>query len=276
MTSFDVPSSMEAEASSTRMDAEEVPTNLPVGGILNQNFDQLLTEEMQSLSICERTKVQEEIHGVSNMCPEETPEMVEKALKSMAQHLNNIQLKPIYDQLSPSSYLHTREWKLRFLRCELFDCKKAAMRLIRFTEYMEREYDMEVLQRPLRLSDLQTKSGNRAREVMESFRSGHSQLFPFRDRSGRRIFVTCGNHSLQYDIDIRVSLFLFLLFVFVPCTSHIVLQYKTYEYLFLVAASDTETQQKGVVFIFWTRGNPPAPDKDEISSKYFPACDCHF
>jgi hypothetical protein len=163
-------------------------------GMLHQladpnNIEKFLSKELESLTVRERTQVQEEIHGVSNLCPEETPEMVEEALKSMQQHLVHIQHKPIYDQLSPFSYLHTREWRLRFLRCELFDCQKAAKRLVRFTEYMESEYDMEVLERPLRLSDLRTKSGKRGKEVMESFRSGHAQLFPFRDRSGRRIFV---------------------------------------------------------------------------------------
>jgi hypothetical protein len=52
--------------------------------------------------------------------------------------------------------------------------------------------------------------------------------------------------------------------------SHNDYQYKTYEYLLHVASSDTETQQKGVVFIFWTRGDPPMPDKEEINSKYLP------
>jgi hypothetical protein len=118
--------------------------------------------------------------------------------------LDSIQYKPIYDQLSPFSYLHKRDWRLRFLRCELFQCQKAAERLVRFTVYMENEYDMEVLERPLRLSDLQTKSGKRGNKEMDSFRSGHSQLFPFRDRSGRRIIVTRANHPMKYEADIRV------------------------------------------------------------------------
>jgi hypothetical protein len=168
-----------------------------------KDVDQLLSNELESLSFKERIQIQEEIHGVATLCPEESSEMVEEALKSMQQYVNNIQQKQIYDQLSPTSYLHTKEWKLRFLRCELFDCKKAAERLVRFTEYMEKEYDMEVLERPLRLSDLQTKNGS-GREIMDSFRSGHSQQFPFRDRSGRRILVTCANHSMIYKADIRV------------------------------------------------------------------------
>jgi hypothetical protein len=169
------------------------------------DVDQLLAKELESLSFKERSRIQEEIHGVSSLCPKETPGMVEEALKSMQQYLDNIQHKPIYDQLSPFSYLHTKEWNLRFLRCELFDCKKAAERLVRFTEYMEKEYDMEVLERPLRLLDLQTKNGNTGKEVMDCFRSGHSQQLPFRDRSGRRIFFTSANHTMKYRADIRVS-----------------------------------------------------------------------
>jgi hypothetical protein len=130
---------------------------------------------MLSLSINERTKVQEVIHGVSSLCPEESPEMVEEALKNMQEQLDSIKHKPISNRLSPFSYLRTREWRLRFLRCELFDCQRASERLVRFTEYMEKEYDMEVLERPLRLSGLQTKSGKRGKEVMNSFKSGHSQ-----------------------------------------------------------------------------------------------------
>jgi hypothetical protein len=168
------------------------------------DIDQFLSKELESISFRERSRIQEEIHGVSNLCPEESPKMVEEALKSMQEHLDNIQHKPIYDQLSPISYLHTPDWRLRFLRCELFDCKKAAERLVRFTEYMESEFDMEVLERPLKLSDLRTKTGKRGKEVVESFKSGHSQLFPFRDRSGRRILVSCANHSMKYEADIRV------------------------------------------------------------------------
>jgi predicted RNase H-like nuclease (RuvC/YqgF family) len=156
---------------------------------LSRDIDNLLSKELQSLSIELRTKVQEEVHGVANLCPEENPVMIEEALNSMQQHLDEIQDKHLYDQLSPLSYLHTREWRLKFLRCELYDCKMAAERLVRFTEYMQQEYDMEVLERPLRLSDLETKCGSRGKEVMKGFKSGNTQLLPFRDRSGRRVLA---------------------------------------------------------------------------------------
>jgi hypothetical protein len=171
---------------------------------LSKEVDDLLSKELQSLSIQKRTKVQEEVHGVANLCPEENPAMIEAALRSMQKYLDAIQDKQVYDQLSPRSYLHTKEWRLRFLRCELYDCKMAAERLVRFTEYMQQEYDSEVLERPLRLSDLETKCGARGKDVMESFKSGHSQLLPFRDRSGRRVMVA-HLKGKSYDSEIRVG-----------------------------------------------------------------------
>jgi hypothetical protein len=171
---------------------------------LSKEIDNLLTRELQSLSIQNRTKVQEEVHGVATLCPEENPAMIEEALKSFQQHLDDIQDKYVYDQLSPFSYLHTREWNLKFLRCELYDCKMAAERLVRFTEYMHQEYDLEVLERPLRLSDLETKCGPRGKEVINSFKSGHTQLLPFRDRSGRRV-MTSHFKAMSYDAEIRVG-----------------------------------------------------------------------
>ena len=50
-------------------------------------------------------------------------------------------------------------------------------------------------------------------------------------------------------------------------------KYKAFEYLFLVASEDEETQKKGVVGIHWIKGeNVPLPDKREPTSKQIYAC----
>ena len=155
---------------------------------LTRDADEMLSRELKTMSFQERLQIQEEIHGVANLCPPENPEMIQDALKSMQQQLDGIQDKPIYDKLSESSYVHTKEFRLRFLRCELFDSKKAAERLVRFTQYYHDEFDMEVLERPLTLSDLETKTGKKGKEVMKTLKTGYSQILPFRDRSGRMVF----------------------------------------------------------------------------------------
>jgi hypothetical protein len=243
---------------------------------LSQKIDDLLSKELQSLSIQQRTKVQEEVHGVANLCPTENPAMIEEGLKSMQQHLDAIQDKHVYDQLSPLSYLHTREWRLRFLRCELHDSKMAAERLVRFTEYMHQEYDLEVLERPLRLSDLETKCGPNGKEVMNSFKSGHTQLLPFRDRSGRRV-ITLHVLSKTFETETRVSSpfrMVFVLFYSSWQTNQrafsiaTLRQFKISQYLWLVASEDEETQRNGIVIVLWGIGEGiQYPDPSDLTSE---------
>ncbi|KAL3912954.1 MAG: hypothetical protein SGILL_006686, partial [Bacillariaceae sp.] len=67
-------------------------------GQLGSDVEELLSKELKSMSFKERLQIQEEIHGVADPCPPESPEMVAKALEQMQQHLDDILDKPIYDQ----------------------------------------------------------------------------------------------------------------------------------------------------------------------------------
>jgi hypothetical protein len=170
---------------------------------LSKEIDDILSKEFQRVSFQNRNKIQEEIHGVSNLCPEETPEMVEQSLECLGKELDAIEEKEIYDKISPFSYLYTKKYRLMFLRCDLFNAKKAARRMVIFAEYMFNLYGtMEVLERPLRLSDLE--KGDRGKEVMECLRAGHCQLLPFRDRSGRKIW-TSHSDAMLWEYAVKVS-----------------------------------------------------------------------
>ena len=184
--------------------ADDKPSNVEAT-LISQNVDQILSGEMESLSFKDRNLIQEEIHGVTNLCPEENPQMIQQALREMQDHIDKIENKTVYNQISPFSYIHTDTFRLRFLRCELYDCKKAAERLLKFTEYMNEEFDMEVLERPLMLTDLQTKGGERGKEIMDFFKQGYTQLLPFRDRSGRRVLAT-NTSALPFDPVLRVCI----------------------------------------------------------------------
>ena len=52
-----------------------------------------------------------------------------------------------------SSYINTNEFRLRFLRCELFDVKKAAMRMVRFLNLGFDLYGESILLRPPSFKD---------------------------------------------------------------------------------------------------------------------------
>lgn len=182
-----------------------MPTPREKPNVDPKEADEILANEIKALSFQDRSKIQEEIHGVANLCPNESPQMMNEALCTMQQVLDATPDKHIYDRISSSSYVHSTSFRLRFLRCELYNARKAAERFLRFIEYMEEFYDAEVLERPLQMSDLQKKTGRRSNEVMSCFRSGQIQLMPFRDRSGRRIMVT-NTRTLSHEAVVRVSL----------------------------------------------------------------------
>ena len=153
---------------------------------LDHNISEI-NRGLQSLSFQKRLQIQEEVHGVADPCEHETPEMISQALHSMEQHLDDIWYKPLFDKIPPTSYMNTPNFRLRFLRCERYDCRKAAERLVRYVVYMNSEWGPEALERPLRLSDLERKTGKSAKGVKRALKSGLVQILPFRDRSGRLI-----------------------------------------------------------------------------------------
>jgi hypothetical protein len=188
-----------------------------------RKVDEMLSKELTQMSVHERDRVYEEIHGVASLCPEETPELVQTSLNEMEleveawkRHQTSHQDLPFHrasidlvNGLPPHSYiLQKQDFWLRLLRCELFDAKKAAIRLFRFVEFMHEQYGPAVLERPLQMSDLAEIDNPdvKGKDIMECMKAGHTQLLPFRDRSGRRIIATTMRLALTYDMSVRVSM----------------------------------------------------------------------
>ena len=181
--------------------------------------DTLLTQELSGLSFQDRSAINEEIHGVRCIAPVETPDFVEKSLRELQIELltkhNHIQQKQqqhkqtsqstssltAYEQacLIPSSYVHTQDFQLRFLRYELFDISKTAKKIIDFLQQsVELFQTTAVIKRPIQLTDL-------GKDGLDCLRCGDYQPLPFRDRSGRRIVAMVNNFGLEHTIEARVS-----------------------------------------------------------------------
>ena len=162
----------------------------------------MLSKELHQLSFNDRNAIQEEIHGVRNAAPEETPEGMEEGLAQLQQELQAIppNQKAAYTKacLPPQSYVHDRSFSLKFLRADLYDCKAAARRVVSYLDMMLDFYGPSVLNRPLRLSDL----GDQELKVL---RSGQIQLLPFRDRSGRRVIAFVSDMGFSFDVQAKVS-----------------------------------------------------------------------
>ncbi len=185
----------------------------------NPNMDVsslIINKQMLKYDINERNAIYEEVHGVGNVCPDESePGMVETALHNLMEELQKIPAnrQAVYQRSlkTPHSYVHTRAFKMRFLRAELFDPKEAANRIITFLGTAVELFGEYALERPIKLTDFSKKE-------LKVFNTGRLQLLPYRDRGGRRLIVGVPSQQHRnHDPVTRVSsvLVLFQSFVFV-------------------------------------------------------------
>ena len=170
-----------------------------------KQVDSLLAKELFELSFHSRESINEEIHGVRCLAPAETPELLKACLWQLSVELEKIPFseKQAYVQSQQlflnNRYVNDRKFRLMFLRCELFNATKAAIRLVRHLDFVLEIFHnkKELLGRPLRLDDLSPRS-------MKLLRSGYLQLLPVRDNSGRRVFAVTA-FKTDYDVIDRVS-----------------------------------------------------------------------
>lgn len=269
------PSSSDEETDAWEKEKQPQLFNFYEDDILNPNeVDHLLRDEMMQLSVRDRNKIFEEIHGVRCMAPDETPKFLERALLEIDSELakipiankkaflaatasrknnsnqNNVCNNKNHDKnerkhgdccgVCSVNFVDSAEFRLRFLRCELFDAKKAAQRLVNYLELittmMPFKRGSELLKRPITLADFD--------EVEQSIlRKGHLQLLPFRDRSGRRVLAGVASLGIRFD----------------PLQ-----WYKILLYFLWIAGGDVESQQKGIVLLLW-----PNPDiADSLKLRY--------
>ena len=171
---------------------------------MDEDVDHLLAEQLHKLSHQDRNKIQEEIHGVHSMAPEETPEMVLDALHRLDQEIMQVSddNKQAFLQAqanNPNAFVLQSDYRLKFLRASLFDPQKAAVRYTQHLYLLLKYFGAFSLERPLQYSDLN-------KEEQEIFRKGQNQILPSRDRSGR--LICCHYHSIggpNVNPSVRVS-----------------------------------------------------------------------
>jgi hypothetical protein len=170
----------------------------------------IFSKALLNLSFNDRNMIEEEIHGVSCMAIEETPELIEESLHQFDLELDLIENKAAYNKAkeivtskeedpSMQSYLLSKDNKLRFLRCEFFDPRKSASRYTKFIDLLFDVYGECALRRPIRLQDFDP-------EELSFFNSGQYQLLPHRDRGGRRILAIVSNKKYHVPTRFLVSL----------------------------------------------------------------------
>lgn len=137
----------------------------------------------------DRTALEEEIHGVHCIAPEETPQLLKNSLQSLAMVLADDEIIPQAEKQAylrgmslPRTHINTDEFRLRFLRFHFFDVVKAAKKIVRFLHISSFLFGDVVLERPVQLCDF-------SKRELQFMRTGCIQFLPFRDRSGRRVLI---------------------------------------------------------------------------------------
>ncbi len=209
-----------------------------IGSTVAPDAESLLQEEMMKLSLEDRNNVQEEIHGVQSLAKEESPEFLRKSLRQLDFELksDNIPLderkaylksQELFANKNKKTYVNTDEFRLRFLRCVLFDIPLAAKHINRFLLVVSKLFGDYALQRPIRISDF-------SKEELREFRKARFQFLPFRDRAGvrgRRILTVFPDEEWgKFSIDLRSKILLYLCYA---------------------AGEDIDVQKNGIVVIIW-------------------------
>jgi hypothetical protein len=146
------------------------------------DMDKVLAQEVNNLSLQERNRVYEEVHGVAEPLGGD-PEFVAQRLSVFDWHLSTIRNKPAYDlalQQSPE-YVNDSNFRLMFLRYTEFDANKAAQKLAAYFDCKMELFGREKLAQNITLGDLDEKD-------LVYLRSGAIQILPATDRIGRPIF----------------------------------------------------------------------------------------
>ena len=153
----------------------------------------ILSKEWLRLSLKDRIDIQEEIHSVFCIAPEESPEMIHESLKKFSFELDNnipaeeqrayLRCQELCSSAKSSCYINEDDFRLRFLRLGLFDIPKAARRMCQFLDCLLEGFGEESLIRPVTLAE------NFSKEDLKHLRKGILQILPYRDRLGRRILV---------------------------------------------------------------------------------------
>jgi hypothetical protein len=199
---------------------------------VDKYLDSLLAQELTKLTIKEREKSYEELHGVDDVV-NETPELVFSSLVALDAELHRIAQKDAYwlAERQDQAYVTNPKFRLCFLRAEHFDPRKAAQRLVGFLEGKLQYFGESLLTKRIRFSDLDT-------DDQACFAHGQMQVLPSRDRTGRAIF--CDMNMLKD-----------------PCYKRYkrpVNRLKTWIYILMTLAEDEENQKRGIVCLLMQLG----------------------
>eukprot|EP00980_Cylindrotheca_fusiformis_P016381 scaffold4880_cov106-Cylindrotheca_fusiformis.AAC.15 len=199
-----------------------------------------LATKVSKITLDEREAGLFDIHGVAPSLKED-PEILTKSLKEMNELLTKMafwkqaRAFKLAESNAPE-YARNHKLLLMFLRCENFDVKAAATRLIAFFRHKLSLFGPEKLcKETIGQSDLDA-------EDLKCVTAGYVQLLPRRDHVGRAQFIYFSRFG-HWDTPDNVL--------------------KMMYYFCMAALRDEETQRKGFVLIIHSVGNEGSNPKEK-------------
>jgi hypothetical protein len=185
-------------------DDEDVKVHRSTDGVPDlpesSKVDSLIADQMSKLTTNEREQAYFDIHGISSLV-QETPELIDNCLKELDEEMLRLKDKGAYEKAlsEDPEYVHNYNFRLKFLRADRFDAKKAALRLARHFEVKLDLFGVSKLVKDITQNDLDEGD-------MDSAMSGISVHLPARDSVGRLVRLTLANpfdHNLPNDSKVR-------------------------------------------------------------------------
>ncbi len=148
-----------------------------------KEIDTLIAREMFQMSIEEREKALDDVHGVVK-AEREDPNFLNNRLMQLEKHIHEMKHGTVYEEAEQLSqtFVRDRHFRTKFLRAEQFEPYKAAQRMLRFFECKKELFGRDKLVKEITMEDLDE-------DDMEALRSGDGQISPFRDACGRPIIT---------------------------------------------------------------------------------------
>jgi hypothetical protein len=145
--------------------------------------DHFLAIKMNEMDLFEKEKGNFELHGLpSDQDPGQA--LMEECLRELDVEIGKISIKTAYEEAMQQNaeYVTNRNFRLMFLRCDRFDVKAAAQKMVWHFEVKRSLFGPLNLGRDIHLSDMNA-------DDMEAFASGVAQILPERDPAGRSVFM---------------------------------------------------------------------------------------
>lgn len=147
-----------------------------------QAIDSLMAKELASMSLKERERVENDVHGIGDDVEDERPTLLDDCLAEMNLNLDEMKTGTAYElaEKMNKGYVTSRDFRAMFIRADRWDTWEASERMIRFFELKRQLFGDEKLVKDIHLEDLDD-------DDMDSLRAGHHQLSPHKDSAGRLI-----------------------------------------------------------------------------------------